>query len=837
VSELAYLDLDLLVERAEPDYRVRVLASPAGESRPASFRVPFSDLEVENFLLKIGRPRRNVRRINAPQVTAIKDFGSRLFEAVFSSELHVNLAISQSRADANDAGLRIRLRFSDCPELSELPWEYLYDREHNRFLCLSDRTPLVRYLEVSDPVHVVPVTPPLRILVVIASPSDLPQLDSEQEWSNVTAALSQLTQRGRVEVVRLAKPTLSALQRQLRRDTYHIIHFIGHGGFDPKTQGGMLAMEDDHGRYRLVGGDDLGMLLHNHRSLRLAVLNSCEGARGDRADPFSGTAQSLIQQGIPAVVAMQFEITDDAAITFGRALYEAIADGYPLDAATTEARIALYADGNQTEWGTPVLYLRAPDGRIFDIQPPSTAEQARQEAEQQARREAEERAEREAEDRARQEAEQKARQQAEQQARQQAEQQARQEAAAQARQEAAAQARQEAEEQARQQTEQQARQETEEQAQREAGEQARQETRRKSQRTKVLVASAVIVAAVSAVGLLIQWEPTVTTGPHTSSPSSSVPSPPPTTTPVPPLPRSTPLTDTQLLVPVLVDGSYDIYLGDVTKNAPIRALIKRPGDDTNVTLSPDRTSMIYLHEGALQVAAADGTGSRPLFSRVPKQCAESNTRPGWNSADPTQIATACVDADGKAGVYLVTIDGKVIRKLSEGDYQVGDPGFSPDGKFVIFWAKTLPRVAPGFDGGDIVVASTDGKGKPRRVTRMTNTVYDADPAWSPKGDQLAFRRRDRTGDLKNSDVYVIAADGKSEAKPLAHDPHADEQNPSWSPSGDQIAYKSNAKTAAWPDPPLDRVWVMNSNGNNQRVLWSSGGAQLGAQIAPSWSSR
>ena len=236
--------------------------------------------------------------------------------------------------------------------------------------ALSDRTPLVRYLEVADPVRVVPVTPPLRILVVIASPSDLQQLDGEKEWSNVTAALSELQQRGRVEVVRLAKPTLGALQRQLRRDTYHIFHFIGHGGFDPNTQGGMLAMEDDHGRARLVGGEDLGTLLHNHRSLRLAVLNSCEGARGDRSDPFSGTAQSLVQQGIPAVVAMQFEITDDAAITFGHVLYEAIADGYPLDAATTEARIAVYADGNLTEWGTPVLYLRAPDGHIFDIQPP-----------------------------------------------------------------------------------------------------------------------------------------------------------------------------------------------------------------------------------------------------------------------------------------------------------------------------------------------------------------------------------------------------------------------------------------------------------------------------------
>jgi hypothetical protein len=330
--------------------------------------VPFSDLEVENFLLKIGRPRRNVRRIYPPQVTAIKDFGGRLFDAVFSPELRINLAISQSRADAEDAGLRIRLRFSDCPELSELPWEYLYDSEHNRFLCLSDRTPLVRYLEVSDPIRVVPVTPPLRILVVIANPSDLQQLDSDQEWRNVTAALSELTQRGRVEVVRLPQPTLSALQRQLRRNTYHIFHFIGHGGFDPNTQDGMLAMEDDHGRSRLVAGDELGTLLHDHRSLRMALLNSCEGARGDRSDPFSGTAQSLIQQGIPAVVAMQFEITDDAAITFGNVLYEAIADGYPLDAATTEARKAIYTDGNLTEWGTPVLYLRAPDGRIFDIQ-------------------------------------------------------------------------------------------------------------------------------------------------------------------------------------------------------------------------------------------------------------------------------------------------------------------------------------------------------------------------------------------------------------------------------------------------------------------------------------
>ena len=107
-----------------------------------------------------------------------------------------------------------------------------------------------------------------------------------------------------------------------------------------------------------VSGQDLGVLLHDHRSLRLAVLNSCEGARGGRTDPYSGRAQSPVRQGIPAVVAMQFEITDTVAIAFARSLYEAVADGYPLDAAMAEARKAVRHQPNPVEWGTPVLYLR-----------------------------------------------------------------------------------------------------------------------------------------------------------------------------------------------------------------------------------------------------------------------------------------------------------------------------------------------------------------------------------------------------------------------------------------------------------------------------------------------
>jgi TPR repeat protein len=152
------------------------------------------------------------------------------------------------------------------------------------------------------------------------------------------------------------------------------LHFIGHGGFDDHDQDGMLVLEDEHDRGVLVSGKKLGMLLYDHRrSLRLAVLNACKGARAGHTDPFSGTAQSLVQQGIPAVIAMQFEISDEAAVLLTRAFYTALAEGQPVDTALASARKVIFARGNEVEWGTPVLYLRSPDGHIFDVEKKGSA--------------------------------------------------------------------------------------------------------------------------------------------------------------------------------------------------------------------------------------------------------------------------------------------------------------------------------------------------------------------------------------------------------------------------------------------------------------------------------
>jgi tetratricopeptide (TPR) repeat protein len=366
MDRLEYLDFEIKLEKREQRYTVSAIRSPAGEAK-GEFTLPFSDLELENLLLKVGRTRRGMRRIGSPEWQAAKALGGKLFEAVCKGDVRGCFKSSLDKAALEDKGLRIKLRLLDTPELADLPWEYLYNRPLNRFLSLSTQTPIVRYIELPEPIRPLAVKPPLCILVMVSSPSDDGQLDVEREKANLQNALSNLEQQGMVKLEWLEEATLRALLRRLRQGRYHIFHFIGHGGFDERTQDGLLLMKDGRGRGRRISGQHLGVILHDHRTLRLAVLNACEGARSSRTDPFAGTATTLVQQGIPAVVAMQFEITDEAAIVFASEFYAAIADGYPVDASLSEARRAIFVTGNDVEWGTPVLYMRSPDGVLFDV--------------------------------------------------------------------------------------------------------------------------------------------------------------------------------------------------------------------------------------------------------------------------------------------------------------------------------------------------------------------------------------------------------------------------------------------------------------------------------------
>jgi len=374
MDRLRYLDFELKIEREGNHYIARVFRSRLGEASN-TFTLPFSEDKLENLVLKIGRLRTSTRHIYTSEMEAARELGGKLFEAVFDGEVLASLRSNIAEAGRQEeTGLRIKLWLQDVGELADLPWEFLFDSSLNRFFAQSNQTPIVRYLEMTQRISPLRIKLPLRILVMISSPNNYVRLNVERERSLLQEALDPLQKKEIVQVEWVEQATLPALQRHLRRGEYHVFHFIGHGGFNREAEEGVLVLEDQQGRGWLAGAHRIGTVLHDHRTLRLAVLNSCEGARNSRTDPFAGVAANLVQQGIPAVVAMQFEITDEAAIIFASEFYTALAEGFPVDAAVAEARKAIYAQPNDVEWGTPVLYMRSPDGVLFNLKPASVTE-------------------------------------------------------------------------------------------------------------------------------------------------------------------------------------------------------------------------------------------------------------------------------------------------------------------------------------------------------------------------------------------------------------------------------------------------------------------------------
>ncbi len=371
-SELKYEDFEVEISLGRGrEYPVSVINSPAGEAHE-TMHFPFDELALENQLLALKnallQSGGKYRLALTDEEQTVQNFGKELWNALLTGEVRNRYDVSLERANREGKGLRLKLRIQE-PKLASLPWEFMYEPRQVEYMGLMRNISIVRYLEIPQPVEPLAVEPPLRILGMAASPTDLHPLDLAREKQRVEEAIKSLQANGLVELTWLQGQTWRDLQEAMQTGVWHIFYFIGHGGFDSNIDEGLIALADEEGKTQRFRATHLGRMLADHRSLRLVILNSCEGAKGSEHNIFSGTASILVQRGIPAVLAMQYEITDRAAIEFSRSFYKALANGLPVDAAVTEARKAVsFAIENTIEWGTPVLYMRSHDGVLFNVQ-------------------------------------------------------------------------------------------------------------------------------------------------------------------------------------------------------------------------------------------------------------------------------------------------------------------------------------------------------------------------------------------------------------------------------------------------------------------------------------
>ena len=370
-DEPAVLEVAIGPGTAPETFRVEVVRSPAGDAS-AVVELPAGALlarlpEVQSAVLSSAVWARGVvHEAERP----VREIGRALFGALLGSgEVAETYRASAAVASHQDQALRVVLRISD-PQLAALPWEAMYDQGAGGYVCRHQQ--VVRHVPVASAVMPLAVEPPLRILGVVSAPRGLAALDTDRERELLDAALARPVAAGLAEVMWASEATWAGLHEVLLDGPWHVVHFIGHGDFDPDTDEGVLALTGTDGRKDLVEASRFADLLRQARPMpRLVVLNSCSGASASATDLFAGTAAALTRAGVIAVTAMQFAISDAAAAAFARGFYTALARGRGVDEAVSAGRISILGTSGRTvEWVTPVLYLRGRHARLFNVQPP-----------------------------------------------------------------------------------------------------------------------------------------------------------------------------------------------------------------------------------------------------------------------------------------------------------------------------------------------------------------------------------------------------------------------------------------------------------------------------------
>ena len=282
-----------------------------------------------------------ISRRGAPQAIRAAD-GQALFKMLLADD-ELLKAWGEARGRSKQRRLRLRL---DPPTLHALPWELL--RDGDELIAADADTPFSRYLAIGKEWGRPLTDRPIRVLAVISNPSDLkdkydlPPADVELEVKTLEAAFNPhpgplptgeretstpfspaasrpaaaRTREGRrvgdegVSLTFLTPPiTFARLEAELRNG-YHMLHFIGHGGFNAKQQQAALYFEnDDRTTHRVIDADFAGMLDRLQSPPQLVVLAACQSAQQSLSDVFTGLAPRLVQIGLPAVVAMHADVT------------------------------------------------------------------------------------------------------------------------------------------------------------------------------------------------------------------------------------------------------------------------------------------------------------------------------------------------------------------------------------------------------------------------------------------------------------------------------------------------------------------------------------------------
>jgi tetratricopeptide (TPR) repeat protein len=305
--------------------------------------------------------------------------GERRFSVFVDSELPDG-ASEEDRSVAREA----------ATELLSLPWELLHD---GRGFLFHGNNP-VRVRRRLPARHRQPVRPtrlPIRILLVSPRPEEAgtEYMDHRISALPLVEAMESLGES--VELTILAPPIFPALKKALQdaaeaERPFDVVHFDGHGIYDPKEGQGGLCFEDPNDTEKLeeramqwIEAKKMGEIIRDHRT-PLVFLEACQSAKTDK-DPSASVAANLLEEGVNSVVAMSHSIQIEASHRYVKAFYKELAEGKRVGTAMLAGQRELYQDTYRgkmlgagdlhlQDWFVPVLFQEEQDPQlVIKLQP------------------------------------------------------------------------------------------------------------------------------------------------------------------------------------------------------------------------------------------------------------------------------------------------------------------------------------------------------------------------------------------------------------------------------------------------------------------------------------
>jgi hypothetical protein len=390
------------VAQPAPGMRITLIINPA-------------DAQKSEYLVQLwqdGQPRAEERtQLNRQALLEVEhtydaaNYGLLLYRALFTGQVErtYQQLIGQAGAEAT---LRIQLAISEqAGELHDLAWERLFQPVGSRSEALAAKaeTPFSRFLISGAGDQPVYATRPLRLLLALANPNNLPVSLAPIDVAGEVTALADLLAASQGQVTGELLPGHGALPAALRQRLLaegwrihdgptswaHIqrhlhdqamLHLLAHGQLvvdrqRPAHSTAYLFLEDESGALARVADQTMIDGLNGVRPLPpLFFLAACESAKRPteiqpgQATPFVGLAPKLVQAGVPAVVAMQDRIPVELARTLTMNFYRRLWVHGQVDRALNEGR-ALLLQRDAFAWAIPVLFLRLAGGQLFVAQP------------------------------------------------------------------------------------------------------------------------------------------------------------------------------------------------------------------------------------------------------------------------------------------------------------------------------------------------------------------------------------------------------------------------------------------------------------------------------------